>query len=139
MTAQTEIDRSRLAPTKREIAGRLLSLADDMDAVALAMDYYGGMAPWAQHAKEMMGAAVLCRDWADEIQADEPVARGAVEADDVRGPVRYDRINIQIRCLVQRNGDRSVTVTVPRLSTKAWTGQTEAEARMMALFDLVDA
>jgi hypothetical protein len=68
-------------PTKLEIAGRLLCLADDMDAVALAMDYYGGLAPWAAHAKEMMGAAVLCRDWAGEIRQDEPVARVAVEAD----------------------------------------------------------
>jgi hypothetical protein len=55
-----------------------------------------------------------------------------------RGPVRDDRISVQLRCLVQRNGDGSVTVTVPRLSTQAWTGQTEAEARMMALLALVD-
>jgi hypothetical protein len=72
-------------------------------------------------------------------QPADPVARVAVEADVRRGPVRDDRISVQLRCLVQRNGDGSVTVTVPRLSTKAWTGQTEAEARMMALFDLVDA
>jgi len=55
-----------------------------------------------------------------------------------RGPVRDDRISVQLRCLVQRNGDGTVTVTVPRLSTQAWTGQTEGEARMMALFALVD-
>ena len=55
-----------------------------------------------------------------------------------RGPVKDDRISVQLRCLVQRNGDGTVTVTVPRLSTRAWTGQTEAEARMMALLALVD-
>ena len=57
----------RLAPTKREIAEHLKFLAADMDAVALAMDYYGGIAPWALHAREMMGAAEMAREWADEI------------------------------------------------------------------------
>lgn len=57
------------APTKDEIAGRLRAMADDLDALALSMEYYGGCAPWARHAKEMMGAAVLCRDWAREIAA----------------------------------------------------------------------
>lgn len=70
--------------------------------------------------------------------APEPVERVAVEADVRRGPVMDDRISVQLRCLVQRNGDGTVTVTVPRLGTQAWTWQTEAEARMMALWDLVD-
>jgi len=56
-----------LAQTKREIAEHLRFLADDMDAVALSMDYYGGLAPWALHAREMMGAAEMAREWADEI------------------------------------------------------------------------
>ena len=42
-------------------------MADDMDAIAVAMDYYGGMAPWATHAAEMMGSAQIVREWADEI------------------------------------------------------------------------
>ena len=71
-------------------------------------------------------------------QPADPVARVAVEADVRRSPVRDDRINVQLRCLVQDNGDGTVTVTVPRLSTQAWTGRTEGEARMMALFALVD-
>ena len=70
--------------------------------------------------------------------APAPVARVAVEADVRRSPVREDRIKVQLRCLVQDNGDGTVTVTVPRLSTQAWTGRTEGEARMMALFALVD-
>jgi hypothetical protein len=59
----------KLAPTKHEISEQLRFLAADMDAIAIAMDYYGGLAPWAQHAREMKGAAALCREWADEIVA----------------------------------------------------------------------
>lgn len=67
MKKQLRDKSAKLAPTQQEIAEHLRFLADDMDAVALAMDYYGGLAPWAQHAKEMMGAAEMAREWADEI------------------------------------------------------------------------
>ena len=55
-----------------------------------------------------------------------------------RGPVTHGRIDVRVRCFVQRNGDGTVTVSVPRLSYDAWTGKTEAEARMLALLALDD-
>jgi hypothetical protein len=80
MTTQTEPDRSpergggaeadvRLAPTKHKLAERLRFLASYMEDVAVSMNYYGDCAQWAQHAREMMGAADLCREWSDDILA----------------------------------------------------------------------
>jgi hypothetical protein len=37
---------------------------------------------------------------------------------------------------VQRNGDGTYTVTVPRLGTQAWTGTSEAVAGQLARFTL---
>ena len=56
------------APTRSEIAKRLHTLADDMIDVAAEMDFYGGMAVWAQHAQELLGAGHLARSWAAEIE-----------------------------------------------------------------------
>ena len=56
------------APTRSEIAKRLHTLADDMIDVAAEMDFYGGMAVWAQHAPELLGAGYLARSWAAEIE-----------------------------------------------------------------------
>lgn len=56
-------------PTKLEIAARLRVLADEMDDIAAAMDYYGGFAGWAQHGREIAGAGNIARQWAAEIEA----------------------------------------------------------------------
>jgi hypothetical protein len=56
-------------PTKAEIAARLRALSEEMAFIALAMDYYGGLAALAQHGKELAGAGVIAREWADEIEA----------------------------------------------------------------------
>lgn len=56
-------------PTPSDIADWLLSLADEMDAISLVMNYYGGFAEWAQHAKEIAGAGEIARQWAEEIMA----------------------------------------------------------------------
>ena len=65
--------------------------------------------------------------------APEPVARVAVEADVRRGRVYQRAIWPRLRCRVQANGDGTVTVTVPSLSTLAWTGPSEAVAIQLAL------
>ena len=69
-------------------------------------------------------------------QTADPVARVAVEADVRRGPVIERQISVRLRCCVQRNGDGTYTVTVPRLSTQAWTGTSEAVALQLARFAL---
>ena len=60
------------------------------------------------------------------------VARGPVAADSLRGPVTERAISVRLRCRVQRNGDGTVTVTVPRLSSQAWTGPSEGVAVKLA-------
>lgn len=55
--------------TYLEIAAQLRNLAEKMGAVAVAMDYYGGFADWAKHAKELAGAGEIARQWAVEIEA----------------------------------------------------------------------
>lgn len=58
-----------LPPTPLEIAKRLRALADEMDGISVAMDYYGGFSEWAQHGREIAGAGAIARQWADEIEA----------------------------------------------------------------------
>lgn len=53
-----------------DIACRLRKLALEMESIATEMDYYGGLAEWAIHGREMFGAAVICREWAGEIMED---------------------------------------------------------------------
>ena len=55
---------------KADIAFRLQKLATEIEDIATAMDYYGGFAHWAQHCREMIGAAQLCREWSTEILAE---------------------------------------------------------------------
>lgn len=55
--------------TQLEIASRLRKLADEMDEIAVAMDYYGGFADWSQHGREIAGAGKIARQWAGEIEA----------------------------------------------------------------------
>lgn len=57
-------------PSRLEIAARLRRLADEMDAIAVAMDYYGGFAEWAQHGREIAGAGAVARQWAGEIEGE---------------------------------------------------------------------
>lgn len=56
-------------PTKRQIAAKLRKLADEMDGVAVEMDYYGGFAGWSRHGREIAKAGAIARTWADEIEA----------------------------------------------------------------------
>jgi len=56
--------------TKLEIAEKLRRLANEMDEIAVIMDYYGGFAEWAQHGRELAGGGNIARQWADEIEAD---------------------------------------------------------------------
>ena len=59
--------------TKSQIATRLRILVEDMNEIAVAMDYYGGFSEWAQHGRELVGAASVASKWADKI--DEEVKR----------------------------------------------------------------
>lgn len=54
--------------TKAQISAALQKLADDMQTIAVAMDYYGGFnTEFQQHSKDLLGAAYMARDWADEV------------------------------------------------------------------------
>ena len=52
---------------KSEIAKQLRWLAEHMLDVATSIDYYGGMAEWGKHGQELAGAALVAKQWADEI------------------------------------------------------------------------
>ncbi len=67
--AGLEAGGERRPPTQIEIAERLRTLADDMDDIAVAMDYCGGFAKWARHGRKITGSGNLARQWADEIEA----------------------------------------------------------------------
>lgn len=55
--------------TQAQIAAQLNKLAHEMITVAAHMDYYGGFAEWALHSRELVGAARIAYQWADEIEA----------------------------------------------------------------------
>lgn len=56
--------------TKDQIAEELLALSYKMQDIAVAMDYYGGFAEWAEHGVELMGAASVAKQWGREILND---------------------------------------------------------------------
>ena len=60
---------SKRGPSREDIARRLVGLAEEMDSVAVAMDFYGGFAEWAQYGREIAGAGRIARQWAEEILA----------------------------------------------------------------------
>lgn len=56
--------------TAEEIALRLREVAAEMEQLGAAMDYYGGFnGRMARHGREMVGAAGIARDWAEEIES----------------------------------------------------------------------
>lgn len=71
--------RAQAAPpapaTPAEIAAYLRDLSRRMLVCGTAMDYYGGLGPMAKHGLEMIGAARLASDWADEIGKEAADAR----------------------------------------------------------------
>lgn len=79
-------------PTQIEIAARLRRLADDMDAIAVILDYYGGFAAWSEHGREIAGAGGIARQWAAQIEdagaidafLDAEVSAGTPHAANVR-------------------------------------------------------
>ena len=62
---------SPVCVTRLEVAQLLGELSSRMFNAACVMDYYGGFAEWAKHGRELAGAAMLVREWADEIAMEE--------------------------------------------------------------------
>lgn len=55
--------------TPADIVARVNALADAMLSTAVDMEYYGGLAVWARHARELLEFGYLARSWAVEIAA----------------------------------------------------------------------
>lgn len=53
--------------SQADIAKQLRWLAEHALDIATSMDYYGGFAEWSKHSRELAGAAIIMREWADEI------------------------------------------------------------------------
>lgn len=56
-------------PPRFEIIAAIRKVAEHMETVGAAMDYYGGFdAEVAAHGREMIGAAQIARTWADGME-----------------------------------------------------------------------
>jgi hypothetical protein len=55
--------------SKESIARDLRELSDMMLNSATDLSYYGGMAEWAKHSVELLGASAVVGNWALEIDA----------------------------------------------------------------------
>lgn len=60
---------------KHDIAHRLCKLADDMDAIAALMDYYGEFAELSRRGIELAAEANIARQLAMEIDTDGETER----------------------------------------------------------------
>lgn len=52
------------------LAIRLRLIADEMEQLGADIDYYGGFSEWHKHGREMIGAAIIARQWSEEIEAE---------------------------------------------------------------------
>jgi hypothetical protein len=63
-----EMGKDMPPPDAAEIAERLRNLSDVMALLGCDMEYVGGIGPMGEHGREMMGAAKIAAEWADEIE-----------------------------------------------------------------------
>jgi hypothetical protein len=55
---------------RQQLAKRLRLLQDDMFEIANALEHYGGFdSLYHHHNKELLRAAIMVADWADDIEA----------------------------------------------------------------------
>ena len=54
---------------RADIASRLRALSECMATLASDMEYHGGFGPMGIKAREMQGAALIAREWADAAEA----------------------------------------------------------------------
>lgn len=57
-----------LTPTKKQIIKRLRRVANTLEKLGADIDYYGGMASWALHGRQMVTASAIALQWANEIE-----------------------------------------------------------------------
>lgn len=55
---------------KLNIIERLNKISQDMINLGVDIDYYYGINPLSQHGKEMVGAGIIAKEWADEMSKD---------------------------------------------------------------------
>lgn len=60
-------------PSKLEIIARLNALSNELIEVGTQIDYYYGINPLALHGKEMVGAGLMAKEWAEEMSNDNSV------------------------------------------------------------------
>ena len=57
---------------KSDIIKELRYLSSRMISCGVAMDYYGGFAPYiAEHGRQMIGAGLIAKEWADGWEKEE--------------------------------------------------------------------
>ena len=53
--------------TPAKLSKELYKLSQKMEKLGLKMEYYGGFGEIGKHGRELVGASVIARGWADEI------------------------------------------------------------------------
>lgn len=57
--------------TPKQIAKKLKKLSETMIELGTAMDYYGGFdGQMVQHGRELVGAGLIAKSWAEDIEAE---------------------------------------------------------------------
>lgn len=54
-----------------QISSRLRAVAEELGAIVVDLDYYGGLSVTSRHGKELAGAAHTARSWAQEIEQED--------------------------------------------------------------------
>ena len=54
--------------SKKSLVNKIRKLADQMEKVAVEMEYYGGFGEIAEHGKELLNASKIARTWAAGIE-----------------------------------------------------------------------
>ncbi len=57
----------RSKPFVYTISQELCKLSRQMEAIGIKMEYYGGFSEMGKHGRELIGAAKIAREWADNI------------------------------------------------------------------------
>ena len=68
-----KIQRGESVDDRPQVSKQLLielleKLRSDMNEIGVIMEYYGGMAEYAKHGKELINAARYVDDWIEEIK-----------------------------------------------------------------------
>lgn len=60
----------RRKPVLDSLSRELYKVSWQMEKLGIKMDYYGGFGEMGKHGRELIGAAIVARGWADGIESE---------------------------------------------------------------------